>query len=207
MNMYIDLDGTIVDYRLRMFSLFNHVLGGTPITLDTYWAFKRRRLHNFQIAEELKCVSRMTRNEFEERWLSAIEDHQWLALDSLIDGTEHALQTLSKHFRLYVITARQSPCATRAQIEWLKIDNFFAGVLVTRHTVSKAKLLIDAGAQRNTDIIVGDTGEDIQAGRTAGIRCFSVLSGIRDEDILREYGPDGIFDNLGVVASLFSSTA
>ena len=67
---------------------------------------------------------------------------------------------------------------------------------VTEQKESKTELIERSVAYRAQDVFIGDTGEDIITANKLGIRSVAVSWGILDRDVLKEYLPDYIIDDL-----------
>jgi phosphoglycolate phosphatase len=167
------------------------------IPVAQYWADKRLGRTNEWILSERLRWDATAIDVFVERWMQLIETPSYLALDKPFAYAEPALRELCRLAELFVLTSRQDELAARAEVERAGFTPYLAEILVTGGSRSKADFLsnsdLDIGL---TDIVVGDTGEDIKIARAFGARSVAVLSGIRDRETLSKYGPDAIFEDL-----------
>lgn len=68
----------------------------------------------------------------------------------------------------------------------------FRTVMVTGGGRSKAELLREVSFGPH-DWLVGDTGADVETGRSLGLRTAVVTQGFLSRDVLLRYSPDRIF--------------
>ena len=200
MNIFFDLDGTIIDSRLRLYSLFQDLVPESELDFENYWILKRNKKNHENILRELFSYSEFQIKNFEEQWMKLIEDSRYLKLDSLFSFTINTLKRLSKTHQLYIVTARQNKDALMLQLNNLGLPSYFKDVLLTEAKTSKAELInkmiknIEA-----EDILVGDTGEDVLAAKEIGCRGIAVLSGFRNRAVLLEYKPDFIENDIQTI--------
>ena len=196
MNLIFDLDGTLIDSRMRLYSLFRHLVPETSFSFSEYWRLKRNKVSHQQILADRFGFDGVAIERFTKNWMDLIETPEFLGLDVSIPGIDQALERLQERARLHVCTARQHRTSALEQIERFALSTFFDHVLVTEQTESKQALISarvpGLGAQ---DWMIGDTGHDIQAGKTLGIKTCAVLSGFQNRAILSGYAPDLILDS------------
>lgn len=203
MKLFFDLDGTLLDSRKRLHTLFVR-LANHPITFEDYWASKRGYRSNRWILEQAGFSPRAI-DSFLREWMAQIEDWELLLLDTIHPGVEEALETLADTAELYVVTARQSRERLLKQLDHHGILDRFAEILNTAQNCSKDNLVKNHGIPVTPDdCLIGDTGEDILAGRKLGIRTIAVTCGFRDEASLRAHEPDHIEDDIPAVANLLA---
>ena len=44
MNIFFDLDGTLIDSKLRLYSLFQKLVPESILTYDEYWKYKMNKI-------------------------------------------------------------------------------------------------------------------------------------------------------------------
>jgi phosphoglycolate phosphatase-like HAD superfamily hydrolase len=195
-QIYLDLDGTLIDPRQRMHGLFMELVDGPVMDFDTYWQYKRIptnqkdmlvRFYNYN-DEQIKL--------FNTAWMQKIEDEKRLAMDQPFAGISERLQQLAENHDLFVVTARQNPAYVTEQLSHFKWNNFFKEVLVTGQTCSKAELVQSVTTPQSHDMFVGDTKDDIETGRQLGVKAIAVCSGFLSGDALRKYNPDFIINSM-----------
>lgn len=190
MNIFFDLDGTLIDSRKRLYFLFQHLVAESMFSFDEYWIFKRDKVSHREILIHQFNYSEDKVKEFEENWMKRIELPEWLALDSPFDGVFDFLNELKKVHKLFLVTARQSESIALKQVDeygWMPI---FEKILVTAQKQEKFDLIVNTVEVKEHDWFVGDTGKDIQTGKELGINTAAVLSGFLSRKRLLEYAPD-----------------
>jgi phosphoglycolate phosphatase len=196
MNIFFDLDGTLIDSKNRLYKLFQHLVSESTLSFDSYWDFKRNKINHKTILTSHFNYSETLVKEFEERWMEKIEMSEWLKLDEPFEGVAEFLEQLSKQNDLYIVTARQFESNALQQIESFGWQKFFLKIFVTQQKQEKYELINNAITINKNDWFVGDTGKDIQTGKQLGIRTAAVLSGFLNENMLRQYEPDVIVNEV-----------
>ena len=195
MNLIFDLDGTLIDSRMRLYCLFQKLVPQCNLSFDQYWNFKRNKISNATILSEHFGFDTVHINEFHSEWMGKIEAAEFLALDQNFPAIFETLDRLKLQAKLYVCTARQSKKPAVDQLDRLGLLPYFEDIMVTEQRLSKAELIsriLDLGSE---DWIIGDTGLDIQVGQSMGIRTCAVLTGFLSEVSLRAYMPDLIINS------------
>ncbi len=196
MNIFFDLDGTLLDSRERLYGLFQQLVPGSKLSFDDYWKLKRNKIAHQKILTNYFSYSDQEVAFFEKEWIKNIELPVWLELDKPFDGVTNYLKELKGKHQLFVVTARQYESIAIQQIGQHGWYNIFEKVLVTCQQKEKSELIKTAVKFTNQDWMVGDTGHDIQTGKQLGINTAAVLSGFMNKARLEEYHPDIIVDNV-----------
>lgn len=141
-----------------------------------------------------RYFSQYSFDEFNSKWLSLIEQPEYLALDCLYADTVEVLEKLSAENELYLLTARQSKENLFAELERLGIKKYFKHVLVTENKCSKEELLKQIPYSPQ-DYFISDMGKGISLGNAAGLRTVAVTHGFMSGEWLAEYNPWRIVGN------------
>lgn len=195
-NIIFDLDGTLIESRPRLYQLFQYMVPSSKLTFDEYWQYKRAKITHKQILQNLFSYTLKDVGEFENEWLTRIELPEWLILDKPFDGVSDYLKRLSRPYKLFIVTARQSERMALEQISqfgWLEIVE---KVLVTGQKQDKYDLIKNKLILNREDWFVGDTGKDIQTGKKLCVNTAAVLSGFLSKESLLQYDPDLIEENV-----------
>lgn len=190
MNLIFDLDGTLINSRLRLYRLFQQLVPESNMSHDSYWSFKQEKVSNETILANVFRFDTVRINRFIADWMNHIEAPEFLALDTNLPGMHEALRRLSKQARLHICTARQHRQPAVDQLDRLGLLSFFDSVMVTEQSRCKVELIEAVSGLGPQDWIIGDTGKDIQVGKALGIKTCAVLSGFLSEMSLRPYDPD-----------------
>jgi phosphoglycolate phosphatase len=127
----------------------------------------------------------------------------------LLPDTPKILNNLSQRFPLALVTLRYiEKSEIEAQLYRLKINAFLSSIITTLD-VKRPKPSPDSfleGAKKiNVPIeecmVVGDSILDIRAGKASGAKTVAVLSGIFDENSLRNEKPDLVIKNISELPS------
>jgi phosphoglycolate phosphatase len=190
-NIFFDLDGTLIDSKQRLYNLFQYLVPLSKLTFKDYWELKRNKISHQKILEERFLYTSKVIREFEIKWLNNIEKEEWLELDKPFEGMTAFLENLNKSHRLYLITARQSESMLLGQLKSFGWDSLFSKILVTGLKFDKYDLIHAVGIS-DGDWLVGDTGVDILTGKRLGLKTAAVLSGFLNKEKLMIYQPDVI---------------
>ena len=197
MNIFFDLDGTLWDSSIRLYSLFCDLAGDISISYDDYWNKKRFKISNEQILESFGYDDEQIKS-FVSKWMLLIEDAKYLNLDTLFPFTKIVLNFFNeKGCSIYYVTLRQSAARALQEIKDKGIEGFCTRCLVSEAKITKEQLVRDAGIHLTADdMFVGDTGIDVMTGKSLGMKSVAVLSGFRNKAILETYKPDIIINNI-----------
>lgn len=195
MNIFFDLDGTLLDSRERLYNLFQHLIPSSTLSFNDYWELKRNKIHHKEILKTKFDYSDEEFLFFEKEWMKKIELPEWLELDKPFKGVTGYLKALKNIHNLYVITARQHEHIAIEQINKNGWSGIFENIFVTGQKKNKYELISSVNLT-SEDWIVGDTGNDIQTGKKLNIKTAAVLSGFLNEEKLMEYNPDIIVNNI-----------
>lgn len=196
MNIFFDLDGTLIDSRLRLYKLFQDLVSNSNLTFSDYWSLKRNKIKHKKILTTKFGYTEKDFLQFEDKWMAKIEQEEYLALDTPFLDTTSFLNKLANSHKLFVITARQFETSTLSQITRFGWENFFSMVLVTEQKKEKYKLLKDNVNLTSDDWIIGDSGIEIITGKVLKINTAAVLSGFLNKKQLSQYQPDVILNNV-----------
>jgi HAD superfamily hydrolase (TIGR01549 family) len=125
-------------------------------------------------------------------------------------NTAAALSELSRKAKLVVITMRFVPCkSVVSELEHFHLDQYFVHVLTaldTHRPKPSPEALIKAVAAMDVQmcdcLIVGDSVVDVEAGKAAGAKTVSVLTGLYSRNELEKASPNYILNNVSELANL-----
>ncbi|MDB5251881.1 MAG: family hydrolase [Flaviaesturariibacter sp.] len=196
-QLLFDLDGTLVDSRPRLYHLFRELAPDCDLSFENYWILKRAKADHAMILRSHYGWDDGAIARFQEEWMARIELPAWLAYDTPFPGVPALLEALHEHADLYVFTARQSEREALTQLETLGLLRHFRKVFVTQQKLDKQQLVASSLLTiQPSDIVIGDTGVDVQLGKKLGCRTVAVTSGFRSREVLEEYHPDHIIDSV-----------
>lgn len=197
MKIFFDLDGTLIDSKLRMYSLFQELVPKSNLTFVEYWEYKKNKFSHSMLLNEIFNLDENEIDLFETKWMKLIEVDSSLKFDKPFEGvTEHLIRLKAKGFILYVVTSRQFKEKVYSQLRLFGWENIFHEVLVTEQKNKKEELMKPHLSLCNDNWIIGDTGMDISVGKKLGIKTVAVLSGFQNLAVLSSYKPDYILTNI-----------
>jgi phosphoglycolate phosphatase len=196
------LDGTLLDSKRRVYTLFCELAGSDQLSFVKFWEIKRAGASQKELLTGYFGFSDLQASAFRARWMEQIEEDARLLTDEPHPRALPLLQSLSRDNRLCVVTGRQYAKKAHAQIERFGWDKYLVGTLATGQTRPKADVIRDAVDVAAEDVFVGDGPEDILAGKELGMRTIAVGSGFFSTARLGGYQPGVIVDDLGDIENL-----
>jgi len=193
--IFFDLDGTLFDSRERLYKLFSCLIPENTLSFDAYWEIKREQKQHDYILKEYYHYSREAIIDFDQKWLSEIEQPQWLQYDKPFVWVADFLNYLHPNYQLYILTSRQSEKAVKEQLYQYEWSKLFSEILVTKQYREKSDLIDSFSMNKAKSWMIGDTGKDIQTGQKIGIKTAGVLTGFRNLESLKKYHPDIIVES------------
>lgn len=195
MTIFFDLDGTIINSKIRLYTLFDDLITKNHLTYDDYWTLKRKKLsHKFLIQSYFSHINYAS---FEKEWLDKIETDEYLKLDKPYAGVTTLLDKLyKKNITMNIVTARQKPNKVTNQLSKFGWSKFFENVLVTEQKYEKKDLIKPLLNNDNETYLIGDTGLDIICGKKLNLITIAVTNGFLNKDSLLEYKPDYMIDDV-----------
>lgn len=204
LNLYIDLDGTILDISEKYYRIYSDTiisLGYDLLSKEKYWQLKKEKRQEEDIAKMSGINETAIFKYYNKEWQSKIESLKYLEYDKLIPNAVKTLKNLKKFNRIVLVTLRKSQINLYKELERLNIVSLFDGILIGKGAGEqweiKAKLVeSDNTFEKKKSVIIGDTEVDIRAGKKLGIKTIAVLSGIRRKSMLLVERPDYIINNI-----------
>lgn len=183
MTIYIDLDGTMLDIKKRYYKAYEELVGPDALTREEYWDRRSLEGSNEAILKR-QGFSVNAMNKFAEKWLQIIESDRLLDLDSLIPEIDSLIGRSSENW--IIITRRRSRRNLLKQLKKLGALGYFNRVINIK---DKTKYTLKAS---DTDLVIGDTEDDIVLAKNNGLKSVAVAWGLRSSKELTEYRPDFI---------------
>ncbi len=200
MNIFLDLDGTLLDVSKKYY--LAHTLAAKKFNIRSlsfkrYWILKRKKITE-DIIVKIDAKSELYKLYDKER-KKLLENESILAKDVLFPGVLCLLRRLQKKNKLYLITLRNDKNALRNQLIKLDIKSYFDRILSCpsskNPTGTKISMIRKIGFQTK-DMIIGDTEIDIAVGRKLGMQSIAVASGIRTSHFLKQLKPDSVIKSI-----------
>ncbi len=201
-TLLLDFDGTLIDSRRRLYGLFRELVPSSDLSFEQYWDLKRQGLSQPNLLRDKCGMDPDQIDRFRLDWMERVEDPDRLALDQPLVGVGDFLERVAGRSRLVLVTGRQHADRARDQIGHLGWAAYFSLILVTAQRKAKASLVLSHLTPSPDDWMVGDSGEDILAGRELGVKTAGVLTGPLSPDRLHTYNPDTLLKDVTEIEPL-----
>lgn len=185
----VDLDGTLVDARRRMYQVFKGIVRNTSLSSATYWDMKRNGIGHEQILLDASPHESCTFKAFQELWLRRIESPENLALDEEQPGASCFLASLAKSNDLILFTARRNCDLTAWELRRFGWDRFFERIVTVGGEAMAKTTAVRQFRDERVDLLVGDTCDDVQAARVLGVPSGVVANGFTSRERLAACAP------------------
>lgn len=200
MTVILDLDGPLLDGRARHYACYREILeehGMTPLLPAPYWDLKRGGAGSR--AQLAASGAESIHQAFVKSWLDRIELPRLLALDRLQPGVLEKLESWRRRgLRLVLATHRRNRASLLEQLNHLGLTAFQRIVVCEG---PKAEKVRDDCPElvSNRCVWIGDTEDDIEAGRVLGCTVWAVTCGLRTERFLAGLRPDHLVEDIRAV--------
>jgi HAD superfamily hydrolase (TIGR01509 family) len=208
-NIIFDLDGTLVDSKRDIAGAQLWVLH--QLGVDTYKVEDLYPLIGKPLAE---TFSRLLPPILHGRIAEAADLYKTyyppraLETTTLFPGVRETLETLlAKGITLATATTKLTP-GTRRVLTHFGIADCFVQIQGSDDIPFKPdptiifKILSDQAWDPAETLMVGDTDNDIEAGKRAGIRTCGVTYGLLSKEMIQKHNPDFVIDSLPELLSL-----
>lgn len=204
MQIFIDLDGPILDVTRRYYLIYSDLLGKTdyqPFDQESYWSLKRLSINESAIV--LRNMPLEGVADYMEQRERLLEDPAYLVYDRLQRGALETLDAWAGEHQLYLVTLRRNRAALLSQLEFLGLDNKFERVFCAQDIEpgweTKCEWIRACRSTSGETVIIGDTEVDMFAGKAAGISTVALSCGIRSRQLLGKLSPDALYHGLSEV--------
>ena len=201
MQLFINLDGTLLDVSSRYYSVYSELLkqsGFTPYDPATYWSLKRISIDEGAIV--LRNTCRGFVDDYLAEYQSLIENPAYLMLDRLQHNVIEQLNSWSEQHTITLITSRNEYQPLLAQLKMFALDGFFNDVQISINGCSgeaSRKARLQGSLQSpETAMMICDNETDLLAARALSVPAIAVANGRRTGNLLRRLSPDFIAGNL-----------
>lgn len=204
MQIFLDLDGPVLDVTRRYYLIYSDLLKKAdylPFDQDSYWSLKRLSI------KEAAIVQRNMPNKgvsgYMEQRKRLLEDPAYLVYDQIQKGVLETLTDWAREHQIYLVTLRRNRAALMSQLELLGIHDKFKKIFCAQGVEpswkTKCEWIRACRSAAADSVIIGDTEVDVLAGRAAGIRTIALSCGIRSRRLLEQLAPDALLPRLKCV--------
>lgn len=199
-KIFFDFDGPINNVASRYYVIHKILLKKLNIKHDKnfkkFWKIKRSKKNLVFFTKKLSY-----KKKYYQFWNKIIEKKKFLNLDTLHVYSIKTLKILrNKKYELYLITLRNNKKNLLNQITKYKIKYLFKKIIFPKKKkkigFSKYYAIKTSKIPLSNSIIIGDTEEDIIAGKLLKIPSVAVLNGIRNKKLIRSFKPTYIINNI-----------
>lgn len=208
-GIIFDLDGTLVDSRsayIKAAQITFKKLGLKPLTekeaLDIPKKIEQRLPLDLKINNNFNLFLQIYLNSY-----YSISESETRILPNVLS----TLKVLSKRVKLSLVTMRSvSKNLLFNELEKFKIGKYFNPILTALDTKPKPapdaliKCIKTMNLKKEECAIVGDSVNDIRAGKSAGISTIAVLSGLYSFEELSKEKPDLLMQSIISIKDMIS---
>ncbi len=118
--VFVDLDGTILDYKLRAYKTFVEIVGERgqeELTFEDYVQRRRSGVSNFELFTGLS-MWKFDESTFHTKWMLLIEEIDFLSHDELFSDTLDWIYEHDDRAHLVLCTARRIKVNLIRQFSW-----------------------------------------------------------------------------------------
>ena len=197
-NIFVDLDGTLLDIESRYLNLFEYIckiFQINKISSSKFWQQKRVGETNIQILSRLQYDENFS-SDFQNKWVSLIEENFWLGFDSLqIDTVDFLNCLIEKELKIFLLTGRNNRQSLIQQLKKLGIHHYFENIfnVETSEMVAQKKFHIE---EYRPEFFIGDSEFDYFACKNSTTKFFCVSNGFRNKIFLESNNVPNIYENL-----------
>lgn len=207
-TIYLDLDGTLVDCRLRHYRLYSRIctkLGLRALPSQRYWALRRKGASSASLVRD---ASDDGGSRFTEMWMRDIESPEYVSMDRPFPAVIQTLKRLKGKHRLVLVTLRHREGVLLRQLDDLGLRRLFDAVRCPNGRPVESKADLVRGESNNgRAVFVGDSDADVAAARELGSVAICVSSGVRGPGYLEEIGADYLIRGIGALPRLLDDIA
>ncbi len=190
--VWFDFDGTLIHVDERFYQVHLAIcskLGISPLSKEDYW---QARCNAVSTENILKLIQA---SELFEKYIALrntlIESLEFLTYDVLRNGVKVTLGELKGTYTLHLLTGRSNKANLLYELENLEIKQYFSEVLmVSPFGKWEEKSTILNEYKNESYYMIGDTPNDIIAGKNAAVKTIGILGGMSTYSILSATNPD-----------------
>jgi len=182
-GLIFDLDGTLIDsydaIYIGLNEAFNHF--GTPPPLPYHQLGEHlggsleEILRPFLLSHQIGETKSVFRNKYRDIYLDKT---------ILLEGAKAVIEELSRRSIRLAVASNKSAKFCRKLLSQLGIDRFFTTITGVGHGLRPKPfpdmvnaMVLDLGLRPEEVVMVGDTVEDIEAGKSAGVDVYALSNG------------------------------
>lgn len=185
MQIFLDLDGTLLDSSRRHAILLEKILSEKNIDADVtnYIDYKNDGFSTKKYLTEFLGMSKDVSNDIATLWVQNIENDEFLVDDKLYEDTIEALEYFKSYVdKMYLVTARNNHKGVTDTLDRLGITKYFDDiVVVSPANASYEKCNYIKAKMNENDILIGDTEVEYEISKVLGIKTYLLNRGFRSK--------------------------
>lgn len=196
MNLFCDLDGTLIDSSERHFALLKDILNRMEINLNIndYMTYKRGGMNTKSYLlkkgfddESAKLIS--------NDWEKHIEDESYIDMDTVYSDAMPFLKKFKSKYNIVFVSARKREGALINTLNKCGIMPFADKVIIVDvkdPAQSKSNAIVDLVT--DDDVLIGDTEADYRCAMSLNIKCYILNRGFRNIEFWTKVGIESYGD-------------
>jgi phosphoglycolate phosphatase-like HAD superfamily hydrolase len=206
-KVFLDFDGTLISNKARLYAFYYENIGlpyRNLLNINEFWSLKKLGIHEIEWLNS-NSTANLNIKEWDKKKLKNIESLHYLTYDKLFPFTRAILDYLTLKFPIFLVTRRSNIENLYTQLTSLDLVKYFKDVIIIPHNKEPKAIMLKAIVKDvgSTDVIVGDTEDDVAAGIGLGMKTFFVLSGIRGRWVVQKYFSEQI-EKVRIIPSIKS---
>lgn len=179
---FIDFDGTIVNNKKRLYQFFVDNLKNEHkecLDINEYWQMKKLAINEVEWVNKTFSASYSV-SEIGCKKARDIENDFYLSYEEIFDYSIDEIKRFKKQYFVVLVTRRENEKGLQDELNRFKLADLFDDVIILKHGDEKKSDAIKKKYNvTDSDILIGDTEDDLYSGYELGCKTYFVLSGIR----------------------------
>lgn len=183
-----DLDGTLIDSKVRHYALMERLFKKNGI-LPTeffpadYMQYKSEGNSGLNYLMNVMRLPKEIAQELNIQWINSIEKEELLCLDVLYgDSIETCNKCIENNIQIIIFTSRHNSIGTKRQLVNLGLEKYaYKTKIVDSYYQNKVDEIRTINQTEKIDLIIGDTEVDYCAAKTINCPFYMLNRGFRSK--------------------------
>lgn len=196
MNLFCDLDGTLIDSSARHSALLKDILNQMDINLNIndYMTCKKGGMNTKSYLLQ-KGLDNATATLISNEWQKHIEDENYIDMDKIYDDVFPFLKKYKTKYNIILVSARKREGALINTLNKCGIMPFaYKVIAVEANNPAQSKSNAIADLVTRDDVLVGDTEADYECAMLLKIKCYILNRGFRNIEFWTKAGIESYGD-------------
>jgi phosphoglycolate phosphatase len=201
-TIFIDMDGTIVDYHTRFYKIYKEAylqIGEIPLSKEKW--LEMRKSGDIIYAPGI-------RDKIEPHFAKSFESSKYLKYDTIIPGILNVIHTLQEKYPIKIVSFRANDITLKEQLNYFGIYNvetiiqgFSPGTTTNEKSNMIRKVILNPSGW-----IIGDTFYEVIAGKSLGLTTIACDWGDQSKKTLKKYNPDYLISTPKEILEIVNSS-